>query len=68
MIIWHIFSEYFFIPGFAGQAFLRFKKPTGCWKSYTPLEAEDEVIMETAFAAISHGVSYRYMNCSVSLW
>lgn len=52
--------------GFAGQAFLRSKKTTGCWKSHTPPEAEDEVIMGTVFAAISHGVSYRYMNCSVS--
>lgn len=56
---------YFFF--FLGQAFLRSNKPTGCWKSFAPLEAEDEVIMETVFAAISHGVSYRYMNCSVLL-
>lgn len=63
----------YFIPyislnlGFSGQTFLRSNTPTGCWKSHTPPEPENEVIMETVFAAISHGVSYRYMKCSVSL-
>lgn len=66
-IIAYFIRNIFLNLAFVGQAFLRSNKPTGCWKYHTPPEAEDEVIMETDFAAISHGVSYRYMICSLLL-